>query len=102
MDNRWRFLYCAWPELRGRMRRARAGSEETGASGEAGREEKPPPGGRAATRTERRVGKRADRVPRKAAIALCAPVPQSDTGGQGEDPKAGGRSIAKELGKMAP
>ena len=53
-------------------------------------------------RTERRVGKRADRVPRKAAIAPCAPVPQSDTGGQGEDPKAGGRSIAKELGKMAP
>ena len=41
-------------------------------------------------------------VPRKAAIAARAPVPKTDTGGWGEDPKAGGRSIVKELGKMAP
>ena len=102
MDDRWTFLYCARPELRGRMRRARAGGDRPGASGEAAREENPPWGGRAATRTEKRVGKSADRVPRKAAMAPCAPVPQTDTGGQGEDPKAGGRSIAKELGKMAP
>ena len=54
------------------------------------------------TRTEIRVGKRSERVPRKAAMAPRAPVPQTDTGGWGEDPKAGGRSIAKELGKMAP
>ena len=39
---------------------------------------------------------------RKAAIALHEPVPKTDTGRKGEDPKAGGRSIAKELGKMAP
>ena len=52
MDDRWRFLYCAWPELRGRMREGRAGNEETGASGEAAREENPPWGGLPATRTE--------------------------------------------------
>ena len=58
-------------------------------------------GGRV-TRTERRVGKRADPVPGKAAMALRAPVPQTDTGGQGEKPQADGRSTVKELGKMAP
>ena len=30
------------------------------------------------------------------------PVPQSDTGVPGEDPKAFGRTLVKELGKMAP
>ena len=30
------------------------------------------------------------------------PVPQTDTGRQGEDPEAGGGSIVKELGKTAP
>ena len=49
-----------------------------------------------------RVGKSKIPVPRKADIAARAPVPQTDTGGWGEDPKAGGRSIVKELGKMAP
>ena len=39
---------------------------------------------------------------RKAAIVWYMPVPQTDTGGGGEDPKADGRSIAKELGKMYP
>ena len=48
------------------------------------------------------VAKRASSVPRKAAIAHKVPVPKTDTGGWGENPKAGGRSIVKELGKMAP
>jgi hypothetical protein len=30
------------------------------------------------------------------------PVPQSDTGGPGEHPKAFGRTLVKELGKMTP
>ena len=30
------------------------------------------------------------------------PVPQSDTGGPGEHPKAFGRILVKELGKMTP
>ena len=30
------------------------------------------------------------------------PVPQTDTGRWGEDPKTNGRSIVKELGKMTP
>ena len=30
------------------------------------------------------------------------PVPQSDTGVRGEDPKAFGRTLVKELGKMTP
>ncbi len=52
--------------------------------------------------TEIQVGKGMGHVPGKAAIEQPAPVPQTDTGGWGENPKAGGRSIAKELGKTAP
>ena len=54
------------------------------------------------TWTENKVGKNVERMPGKAAMALYVPVPETDTGGQGENPKAGGRSIVKELGKMAP
>jgi hypothetical protein len=32
----------------------------------------------------------------------CRPVPQSDTGVLGEHPKAFGRTLVKELGKMTP
>ncbi len=35
-------------------------------------------------------------------MAAYVPVPKTDTGRKGEEPKAGGRSIVKELGKMAP
>ena len=38
----------------------------------------------------------------KAAIVYPGPVPETDTGGWGENPEAGGRSIVKEFGKMAP
>ena len=55
-----------------------------------------------ATRTEIQVGKHRESMPGKAAMAPYVPVPETDTGGQGEDPKADGRSIVKELGKMAP
>ena len=48
------------------------------------------------------VGKLEKELSRKAAIALYVPVPKTDTGGRGENPKAGGRSIVKELGKMTP
>ena len=54
------------------------------------------------TRSEKQVAKHEERVPRKAAIASYAPVPQTDTGRWGENPKADGRSTAKELGKIAP
>ena len=33
---------------------------------------------------------------------LCETVPQTDTGGQGEYPKALERTLVKELGKIAP
>ncbi len=33
---------------------------------------------------------------------LKAPVPQTDTGRRGEDPKMNGRTLVKELGKMDP
>ena len=49
-----------------------------------------------------KVAKHAQGLPRKAAIVPCGPVPQTDTGGWGENPKAGGRSIVKEFGKMTP
>ena len=53
-------------------------------------------------RIEVRVEKHVRPLPRKAAIDLYEPVPKTDTGGRGENPKAGGRSIVKELGKMTP
>jgi hypothetical protein len=43
------------------------------------------------------------RLPRKAAHgAALVSVPQTDSGGRGEDPKARERTLAKELGKMTP
>ena len=53
-------------------------------------------------RSETKVAKHGRPPPRKAAMACRGPVPQTDTGGQGENPEAGGRSTAKELGKTAP
>ena len=43
-------------------------------------------------------------LPRKAPVELTAvvTVPQTDTGGRGEDPKALERTLLKELGKMTP
>ena len=43
-------------------------------------------------------------LPRKAPVELIAvaTVPQTDTGGRGEDPKALERTLLKELGKMTP
>ena len=42
------------------------------------------------------------RVPGKASkIRIIVFVPQTDTGGQGEKPKANGRTLVKELGKIA-
>jgi hypothetical protein len=43
-------------------------------------------------------------LPRKAPVKLTAvvTVPQTDTGGRGEDPKALERTLLKELGKMTP
>jgi hypothetical protein len=34
--------------------------------------------------------------------ARAVPVPQTDTGRQGENPKARERTLVKELGKLAP
>ena len=39
---------------------------------------------------------------RKAVWIGEVPVPQTDTGRRGENPKTNGRSIVKELGKMTP
>ena len=33
---------------------------------------------------------------------IAVPVPQTDTGGRGENPKTNGRTLVKELGKMTP
>ena len=43
-------------------------------------------------------------LPRKAPVECTADVtvPQTDTGGRGEDPKALERTLLKELGKMTP
>jgi hypothetical protein len=39
---------------------------------------------------------------RKAAREYQVPVPQTDTGRRGENPKTSGRTLVKELGKMTP
>ena len=36
------------------------------------------------------------------ALIVLRPVPQTDTGRQGEYPKVSERTVAKELGKMTP
>ena len=43
-------------------------------------------------------------IPRKAPVESTADVtvPQTDTGGRGEDPKALERTLLKELGKLTP
>ena len=43
-------------------------------------------------------------LPRKAPVEITADVtvPQTNTGGRGEDPKALERTLLKELGKMTP
>ena len=75
---------------------------ETGCKREAWRGGKSPRG-RAARDAERNIVAKSLKVPpRKAAIAVTGPVPQTDTGRQVEETKADGRSIVKELGKMAP
>ena len=43
------------------------------------------------------------RLPRKAAYRVpLVSVPQTDSGGRGENPKARERTLVKELGKMTP
>ena len=39
---------------------------------------------------------------RKGANNRVVPVPQTDAGGRGENPKTNGRTLVKELGKMSP
>ena len=107
MDSRWKFLHYGMTELWGRMWKAWAGKGKTGASEAGVRRKRKFPGKSAVhpedvTRSELKVAKHVSHVPRKAAIVHTIPVPQTDTGGWGENPKAGGRSIVKELGKMAP
>ena len=34
--------------------------------------------------------------------SVQAPVPETDTGGRGENPETDGRTLVKELGKMTP
>ena len=54
-------------------------------------------------RTEIRVGKHVNpRWQEKALAIVGVPVPQTDAGGRGENPKTNGRTLVKELGKMAP
>jgi hypothetical protein len=42
------------------------------------------------------------RCQEKLLARLLVPVPQTDTGRRGENPKVLGRTLVKELGKMAP
>ena len=54
-------------------------------------------------RTEIRVGKRVNpRWQEKVLTIVRAPVPQTDAGGRGENPKTNERTLVKELGKMTP
>ena len=38
----------------------------------------------------------------KVLTMIWVPVPQTDAGGRGENPKTNGRTLVKELGKMTP
>ena len=54
------------------------------------------------TGSEIRVAELVDPMPTRKATqrAILAPVPQTETGRGGEDPKARERNLVKELGKM--
>ena len=53
--------------------------------------------------SEIKVAKQVDSHWREKLLARSeVPVPQTDTGRQGEDPKTNGRTLVKELGKMTP
>ena len=75
MDSRWRFLHRDATELRGRMGEARPGNGKPGASARGAALEKPRGAPEGVTPSERRVAKRVNPVPRKAAMAHVAPVP---------------------------
>ena len=100
MDIRLIILSSGWSEMWGRRKKASAGNGKTG------RVRSQPwvkiHGKRLLMKDRKKVGKEADWLPGKATIVPYGPVPQTDTGRQGEEPKAGGRSIVKELGKMSP
>jgi hypothetical protein len=54
-------------------------------------------------RTEKEVGKPLNPHWREKLLSrMEVPVPQTDTGGRGENPKTNGRTLVKELGKMTP
>ena len=51
----------------------------------------------------RQVGKHVNpRWREKVLTIVRAPVPQTDAGGRGENPKTNERTLVKELGKMTP
>ena len=53
--------------------------------------------------TENKVGKHVNsRWQEKALVIVGVPVPQTDAGGRGENPKTNERTLVKELGKMTP
>ena len=53
--------------------------------------------------TEIRVGKHVNpRWQEKALAIVGVPVPQTDAGGRGENPKTNEKTLVKELGKMTP
>ena len=102
MDNRLIFLYCSVTELWGRIDKVWAGNGKPGASRRGAGKGKPSSATQGCDAERKKVAKHMECVPRKAAIVYTVPVPKTDTGGRGENPKADGRSIVKELGKMAP
>ena len=53
-------------------------------------------------RDRNQVGKSANNEARKVLVNAKVPVPQTDTGGQGENPKVSEITMVKELGKMTP
>ena len=59
--------------------------------------------GRAVMGTEKQVWKQLNsRWREKLRNGEKVPVPQTDTGRRGENPKTNGRTLVKELGKMTP
>ena len=52
--------------------------------------------------TEMIVGKQLKQAAREGVCIEVVPVPQTDTGRWGENPKANGRRVVKELGILTP
>ena len=103
MDSRWRFLHCPWNEAVTQKDTSSRVMVNPVQALRPGRSEVRAPLRLGCDGDRSLVGKRgSSRWREKLLVYSRAPVPETDAGGQGENPETDGRTLVKELGKMTP